>query len=433
MSRQRPVLVMRGTFRPNSVEAGFIFELNHLSLHFMTTVIATPLGAAIPQHLPHAISVSLPTWQDNIDYEEGRPRVMDAMVNGYPRFFINKIIQRVFYFNLCKFEHDSLLTNLFPFTWFRFLIQTQQLAQLCEQKFSPSDGSVRCMLFPLESWAAACREFMLRRDPSIGSVRLVHFKICPETSSSPTCNHPSTFSETKASEKALEQECGDLHVVLFPSNSFHIAKQFWQHTGLGISSRYAAHCIELLANEGRKTIPTQAIAPKIPSPTVDTFSVISGKSPRTRHYRANSGKAPTFVSKGTPGEDQGNGETAETYLEERYARNLPISAVAEAKRALRTRIASVLVRNDKLCSGVQNGTLQFSGDISSVDGGSLLPSAAGKSSNEGVTRGLSGVTESDVYLFPTGMSAIWHAHQLARRSFCVKKNVWFESIYSIQW
>ena len=87
---------MGGTFRPNSVvEAGFIFELNHVSLTFMTTVIATPLGAAIPQHLPHAISVSLPTWQDNIDYEEGRPRVMDAMVNGYPRFFINKIIQRV--------------------------------------------------------------------------------------------------------------------------------------------------------------------------------------------------------------------------------------------------------------------------------------------------------------------------------------------------
>ena len=61
----------------------------------MTTVIATPLGAAIPRHLPHAISVSLPTWQDNVDYEEGRSRVVDAMVNGYPRFFINKIIERV--------------------------------------------------------------------------------------------------------------------------------------------------------------------------------------------------------------------------------------------------------------------------------------------------------------------------------------------------
>ena len=332
--------------------------------------------------------------------------------------------------------HDSLLTNLFPFTWFRstsFLIQTQKLAQLCEQKFSPSDGSVRCMLFPLESWAAACREFMLRRDPSIGSVRLVHFKIYPETSSSPTCNHPPTFSETGASEKPLEQESGDLHVVLFPSNSFHIAKQFWQHTGLGISSRYAAHCLELLANEGPRTISTPAIAPMIPSPTVDGFSVISGKSPRNRHYRAKSVKSPTFDSKGTQGEDQGNGETVETYLEERYARNLPISAVAEAKRALRTRIATVLARNDKLCSGVQNGTLQCSEVINSVDGGNLLPSAAGTACNERTTRGSSGITEGDVFLFPTGMSAIWHAHQLALHSFGERKSVCFGSVYSISW
>lgn len=61
----------------------------------MAAVIATPLGAAVPQHLPHAISVSLPTWQDNVDYEEGRPRVIDAMATGYPRFFINKSIQKV--------------------------------------------------------------------------------------------------------------------------------------------------------------------------------------------------------------------------------------------------------------------------------------------------------------------------------------------------
>ncbi|KAG8701799.1 Folylpolyglutamate synthetase, partial [Ceratobasidium sp. 394] len=47
-----------------------------------------PLGGAIP-NLPHAISVSLPTWQDNIGYEEGEKRVVDAMVNGYPRFFIH--------------------------------------------------------------------------------------------------------------------------------------------------------------------------------------------------------------------------------------------------------------------------------------------------------------------------------------------------------
>jgi len=59
----------------------------------MAVVITAPLGAAIPQHLPHAISVSLPTWQDNVDYKEGR--LVDAVGNGYPRVIINKIIQRV--------------------------------------------------------------------------------------------------------------------------------------------------------------------------------------------------------------------------------------------------------------------------------------------------------------------------------------------------
>ncbi len=59
-----------------------------------TTVTATKLGEAVP-HLPHAISVSLPTWQDNIDYEEGAPRVVDSMKTGYPRFFIHRSIQLV--------------------------------------------------------------------------------------------------------------------------------------------------------------------------------------------------------------------------------------------------------------------------------------------------------------------------------------------------
>jgi len=284
------------------------------------------------------------------------------------------------------------------------------------------------MLFPLESWAAACREFMLRRDPPIGSVRLVHFNICPEGSSSPTSSYPPTCNGTKASEKVLEQECGDLHVVLFPSDTFSIAKQFWQHTGLGISSRFAEHCIDLLAKDERKKISTLPISPNVPSPIVDTSAGIQVKLPRNRHYRVKSVTSPMLEIKGTPGEDQASGDIAETYLEERYARNLPISAAADAKRALRTRIASVLVRNDKLCNEAQDGTVQGSGAISSVDGCYLLPSAAGISSSAGSTRELSGLTEGDVFLFPTGMAAIWHAHQLALRSFGERKSVCFGSV-----
>jgi len=281
------------------------------------------------------------------------------------------------------------------------------------------------MLFPLESWAAACREFMIRRDPSIGSVRLVHFKICPERGSSSTSNHPPAPNGTEASERALEQECGDLHMVLFPPSAFSLAKQFWQHTGLGISSRLAEHCLELLAKEERNKISAPAIPPVVSSPTIDTSTAIPIKLPRNRHYRAKSVKSPMLE---TSVEDRLNGGTTETYLEERYARNLPISAAAEAKRALRTRVAGVLVRNDKLCNGVHDSTVQGSEAKNSVDGYRLLPSTGSGFSHTQNTRGVSGLTENDVFLFPTGMSAIWHAHQLALRSFGEKKSACFGSV-----
>ena len=38
------------------------------------------------------MSVSLPTWDDVIGYEEREARVVDAMKTGYPRFFINPTV-----------------------------------------------------------------------------------------------------------------------------------------------------------------------------------------------------------------------------------------------------------------------------------------------------------------------------------------------------
>jgi hypothetical protein len=62
-----------------------------------TTVIShqSELGGSVPPRTPHAISVSLPTWKDVVGYEEGEERVVQAMVTGYPRFFIHRIIQKV--------------------------------------------------------------------------------------------------------------------------------------------------------------------------------------------------------------------------------------------------------------------------------------------------------------------------------------------------
>ena len=53
------------------------------------------LGQSIPPLEQHALSVSLPTWLDNVGYQEGEKSVVDAMVTGYPRFVIHKSILKV--------------------------------------------------------------------------------------------------------------------------------------------------------------------------------------------------------------------------------------------------------------------------------------------------------------------------------------------------
>lgn len=57
--------------------------------------INIPCGAAIPAGNPHAVSVSLPTIADVIGYEEDDPLVLNKMVSGYPRFFMNPFVRKL--------------------------------------------------------------------------------------------------------------------------------------------------------------------------------------------------------------------------------------------------------------------------------------------------------------------------------------------------
>lgn len=53
------------------------------------------LGSPLPDDR-HAISVCLPTWDAVLGYEEGRDKVMKRMRCGYPRFFKNPLVERLF-------------------------------------------------------------------------------------------------------------------------------------------------------------------------------------------------------------------------------------------------------------------------------------------------------------------------------------------------
>lgn len=56
---------------------------------------ASSLGWPLPVET-HAVSVSLPCWQDVVDYEEGKARVTSAMRAGYPRFFVHPLVAELF-------------------------------------------------------------------------------------------------------------------------------------------------------------------------------------------------------------------------------------------------------------------------------------------------------------------------------------------------
>jgi cystathionine gamma-synthase len=294
-----------------------------------------PLGNTIPAFTEHAISVSLPKWADNVSYEEGEARVIDVMQTGYPRFFIHATIKKVGVTH--RAPHIVVSSSSFVLS---------QLSSLLEQKFgTQNEGS---LLFPSRKSAEACRAFLTVRDVS---ARVVQHRI-----SDALC----------------------VFIVFFPEGKSSIAKQFWQHTGLGVSSRFAARILATLAS-------AKSAASPPPTPT-------RLKPMAHRHYGPKMSRQPSNDAAQPLEEDQF------VYLEQRYGRNLDVAAADQAKRALRRRIAGVLVRDE----GIVDGEVE------------LLQSVRGVP-----------VTEDDVWLYPSGMTAIWSAHQLALDARGEKKSVCF--------
>ncbi|ORY27448.1 pyridoxal phosphate-dependent transferase [Naematelia encephala] len=331
---------------------------------FILNMIATmspsaiPLGSSVPAMTAHAISVSLPTWQDNVDYELGDKRVVDVMQSGYPRFFIHRSIQK--------------------------------LANLCLAKFGRPDEL--CILLCSPKVAVTARDFLASQEPPVPS-RIVEFVICPSAASLPTA---AVASDGASTSSAVSIDCVELHILLFDKSHWSFAKAFWQHTGDGISSRMAERALAFL---GETPAGIQPATPTFGSENAP----IKAPATRNRHYSRKPTSipstptlpvAPTTPVPETPTEpvtDENLTSDLTTYLEERYGRNLPLFNAPLAKQALKRRIA-----------------------------GGLLPSDEGYGQVEDVARGggpgRKAVTEDQVYLYPGGMSAIWHAHDICRKA-----------------
>ncbi|KAJ3290136.1 hypothetical protein HDU79_003499 [Rhizoclosmatium sp. JEL0117] len=250
----------------------------------------TPLGESIPAHGQHAVSVSLPKWQDNVNYEEGDPLTIAALKCGYPRFVFHPLVKQVF-------DHF-------------------------EKKFGrPGE---KCMVFPSNRTITEARQFMksyiLKSNSGYDlklatSIRIAEFAIQPIFQEA---------SPAAADPTASYQSNVFVYALLFPEAAAPVAKMFWQHAGEGISSRFAEHCLKLL-----------------------------GSNYASKSYFTNVGaKNDRFQTPGFRLQDLGGGHVRQVsgaesianqlFVEERFGRNLDLSLAPQAKIMLRQRIAGVL-------------------------------------------------------------------------------------------
>ena len=245
------------------------------------------LGQTIPPDTPHAVSVSLPTWQANVGYEEGEKWVVDKMQCGYPRFFIHPSIARL-------------------------------AREIVEQHGSPEIENA--MLFPTAKCGNRCVEFILEQNPKAdqSSLRVLVFGPQSDGASSPT-------------NKQIRPR---LAAVVYPAELWPTAKTFWQHTGEGVSSRRAEFCQRAFDEKSmvEQTNATTARRSKGPRRYQRPMSADHGAS-NGANSSPNSNEA-TVKSSGV--------RDSTLFVEERFGRNLDIAFASQAKLAVRRRIAGSL-------------------------------------------------------------------------------------------
>ncbi|KAI1007528.1 Cystathionine gamma-synthase [Podosphaera aphanis] len=299
------------------------------------------LGDPLPPNVAHAISVTIPTWEDNIGYEERDKRVMSKLLTAYPRFLIHQVIN--------AFANDII------------------------ESFGNPDLH-KALLFPSSKAAGRCVDFLFSKDATIvpDSLRTISL----------------TLDHRKTNSQYLKQTSPSISAVIYPSELFPYAKEFWQHTGEGVSSRYAEFCRHLF-EEG---ILVEEKELTLKSSLKDVQKACKGP----RRYQQASLGSPTSDSFNKQSKNEGpNGKTtslgseireSSLFLEERFGRNLDVSLVDSAKSAIRRRIAGILV-------GEQ--------DFSPEEHPGFISNA----------RGTAALTEDDVFLWPCGMNSIFHTHR----------------------
>lgn len=220
------------------------------------------------------------------------------------------------------------------------------------------------MLFPTRSCAKRCSDFLFKynQDVDTASIRILDF-----------------VSLEPPTARYVQPR---LSCVIYPKELWPTAKSFWQHTGEGISSRRAEFCHRAL---DKKTF--------VESNSVAASAFPIAKGPKRYQRISVDNGIPKPTSNGTNGHSTitngvGVPDSAQ-FVEERFGRNLDVTFASQAKLAIRRRIAGSLTSEDEIPD-----SLNAADDLERYR-----------------NRDVPEFSADDVYIYPCGMNAIFHAHQ----------------------
>ena len=296
----------------------------------------------------------MPTWRSNVGYEEGEEWVISKMVCGYPRFFV----------------HPSI----------------QKLAQEIVRRVGDPESET-ATLFATHKTARISQSFIVSKvsPEEAQKVRIVNFVPSPQA------------------DEGANTITSSLVAVLYQKEFASIAKQVWQHSGNGISSRRGEFCLRALEDgflvEEKKSAASESLSQR-PCKGPRRYQ---GKGSLNGISRGSSASTPTPAESPSATNFAEDGRDYSQFIEERFGRNLSTALAEQAKVAVRRRIAGVLTADAE------------------------LPEALEAASAEGR---VSGISEEEVYLYPSGMSAIFNSHQSLLNARGLLKSICFGFPYT---
>ncbi|RFU29334.1 hypothetical protein B7463_g7019, partial [Scytalidium lignicola] len=157
-----------------------------------------PLGESLPPNSPHAVSVSLPTWESVTAWGKREQWIINKMTTGYPRFFINTKIRQL---------SDAVLHRL--------------------NVTMPKE--INSMVFVSEASAVRFVETLSMQNTDDPHVELIKF-----------------FLPKKSGLPLADAYWAAFNVVLYPTGLAKEAAAYWRDTGDGISTRHAEFCLDRL-------------------------------------------------------------------------------------------------------------------------------------------------------------------------------------------